>query len=201
MRVLVQSIRGEFVRYKQLADRAMAQVSDEQLLTHAGSTDNSIAIICRHIAGNFLSRFTDFLTTDGEKPWRNREEEFDERAGTRADVVEHWDRGWSVLLASLDALTDADLTSTVTIRRQPLQVHEALHRSLAHVAYHVGQIVYLAKAMRGDDWRSLSIPRGMSAAYNKNPDRERVAGVAGGAAGAEGGAAAKKASGAGRADA
>ena len=186
------------MRYKQLADGAIAQVSDEQLLTHAGSTDNSIAIICRHIAGNFLSRFTDFLTTDGEKPWRNREEEFDERAGTRADVVEHWDRGWSVLLASLDALTDADLTSTVTIRQQPLRVHEALHRSLAHAAYHVGQIVYLAKAMRGDGWRSLSIPRGMSAAYNKNPDRERAAGVAGGA---EGTKAAKKPGGASGADA
>lgn len=158
----VQSIRGEFLRYKSLGEGAIGQLTEDELGASPSGGENSIATICWHIAGNFQSRFTDFLTTDGEKPWRKREEEFDERRVTRAELLAKWERGWAVVLSALDVLSDADLGATVTIRQQPLLVHQALHRSLAHVAYHVGQIVYVAKGMRGDAWTSLSIPRGMS---------------------------------------
>ena len=114
---------------------------------------NSILVICWHVAGNLRSRFTDFLTSDGEKPWRNREEEFQDRAATRAELLAHWEMGWSALLDALAGLTDSDLARTVTIRGQPLRVHEALLRSLAHVSYHVGQVVYAARALRGGAWR------------------------------------------------
>jgi hypothetical protein len=127
------------------------------------------------VSGNLRSRFTDFLTTDGEKPWRQREEEFARRSVTRAELLEQWGRGWAVLESSLASLTDADLHKTITIRRQPMPVHEALQRSLAHTAYHVGQIVFIAKARRDQSWTSLSIPPGQSDAYNQNPHREHGA--------------------------
>jgi hypothetical protein len=174
MSSIVQSVRGEFLRYQQLAEGAIAQLGDEDLCASPPGGGSSIVTICWHVSGNLRSRFTDFLTTDGEKPWRKREEEFDARAVTKADLLEHWEAGWRVLLASLDALADADLQATVTIRQQPLLVHEALHRSLAHTASHVGQIVYAAKAIRGEAWTSLSIPRGASGAYNQAPTRERT---------------------------
>ena len=168
MTTIVESIRGEFLRYKSLAEKAMAQVSDADLSAQGPGGGNSIAVICRHISGNFSSRFTDFLTTDGEKPWREREGEFQPRAAVdRADLVSHWDQGWRVLLGVLATLTDDQLGLIVTIRRQPLLVHEALHRSLAHLSYHVGQIVYIAKGVRGPEWHYLSIPPGQSDAYNQ----------------------------------
>jgi uncharacterized damage-inducible protein DinB len=175
MSSLIDSIRSEYLRYKQLGEGAIAQTRDEDLLAAAGADDNSIAVICQHLSGNLRSRFTDFLTTDGEKPWRDRESEFDRRSVTRATLLDEWANGWNALLTALDGLTDADLQKTVTIRQQPLLVHEALHRSLAHTAYHMGQIVYLAKAFRGSAWTSLSIPRGQSETYNKNPTREKIA--------------------------
>jgi len=170
---LVESIRGEYRRYKALAEKAIDQLRDEELGQPASADDNSIATICRHISGNLQSRFTDFLTSDGEKPWRDREQEFDSRKIGRGELLEYWNAGWTTLMSALDGLTDADLGRTVTIRRQPLLVHEALHRSLAHAAYHVGQIVYIAKHLRGADWTSLSIPRGHSAGYNQHPTGER----------------------------
>ena len=173
MSSLIESIRGEYLRYKRLADGAIEQVRDEDLIAAGSTDDNSIAIICQHLSGNLRSRFTDFLTTDGEKPWRRREAEFDRRSITRAALLDEWANGWAALLTALDSMTDADLQKTVTIRQQPLLVHEALHRSLAHTAYHVGQIVYLAKAFRGPAWTSLSIPRGQSETYNQNPTREK----------------------------
>lgn len=173
MSSLIDSIRSEYLRYKRLAEGAIAQVPDEDLVTAHSTDDNSIAVICQHLSGNLRSRFTDFLTTDGEKPWRQRESEFDRRSITRAALLEEWASGWDALLTTLDTLTDADLQKSVTIRQQPLLVHEALHRSLSHAAYHVGQIVYLAKAIRGPAWTSLSIPRGQSETYNKNPTKER----------------------------
>lgn len=170
---LIASIRGEYERYKALAEGSFAQVEEPQLSATGSDTDNSIATICWHISGNLQSRFTDFLTTDGEKPWRNREEEFDPRPVTRAELLAKWARGWQTLFEALDGLTDAQLADTVTIRGQQLDVHEALHRSLAHTSYHVGQIVYLAKSFAGAGWRSLSIPRGGTSAYNQDPTRER----------------------------
>lgn len=163
MNTIVASIRGEFIRYKALAEGALGQLADPDLAVSGPGDGNSIAALCWHISGNLLSRFTDFLTTDGEKPWRNREEEFQERSVTRDELLEHWNRGWAALLNSLDALTDSDLDRTVTIRQQPLRVHEALHRSLAHASYHVGQIIYQARGLRGNAWQFLSIPPGQSA--------------------------------------
>ncbi len=125
------------------------------------------------MAGNLTSRFTDFLTSDGEKPWRRRDDEFVPGVDTRQVLLNRWVDAWNALLAALDGLTDADLSRIVTIRQQPLTVTEALLRSLAHVSYHVGQIVFIAKAARGDAWVSLSIPPGRSTAYNAAPDRER----------------------------
>lgn len=165
MRDFIESIRGEYDRYKALAEGAVRQVHDDDLSKPGPNGSNSLAIIGWHISGNLRSRFTDFLTSDGEKPWRNREEEFDDRAVTRAEFQDKWEDGWRVLFAALDQLTDEHLRATVTIRGQALKVHDALHRSMAHTAYHVGEMVYLAKAFRGDAWTSLSIPRGQSQSY------------------------------------
>ena len=173
MTTIIDSIRGEYRRYKGLAEAAMAQLSEEELSAQGASADNSIAVICWHMAGNLRSRFTDFLTTDGEKPWREREEEFHPRVVTRSELLAKWDQGWDVLFGTLGTLTDEQLRLTVTIRGQPLLVHEALHRSLGHASYHVGQIVYIAKSLRGADWSYLSIPPGKSDAYNKSPNKER----------------------------
>ena len=175
MSSIIDSIRAEYLRYKAMADAAIGQLRDDELSAPAPSVDNSIAVICWHISGNFKSRFTDFLTSDGEKPWRNREEEFVARAVTRAALLEKWNEGWDVLSSALGALTDEHLHATVTIRGQPMHVHEALHRSLAHVTYHVGQIVYVAKSLRGSEWTYLSIPPGQSDAYNKAPRFEHAA--------------------------
>lgn len=174
MKELVESIRGEYLRYKALGEGAVQQLSDAELSTPGANGGNSLAVICWHVSGNLRSRFTDFLTTDGEKPWRNREEEFDERRVSRDEFIAKWNEGWSVLLSALGELTDEQLRDSVTIRGQALKIHEALHRSLAHTAYHVGQMVYLAKALRGDAWDSLSIPRGKSQAYNQDPRFEQA---------------------------
>lgn len=137
---------------------------------------NSAAMIVRHVSGNLVSRFTNFLTEDGEKPDRDRDREFDERPYTRVELDEMWKRAWSVVDANVGQLTDVDLSRTVTIRQQPMTVHAALSRSLAHVAYHVGQIVLLARENADHDWQSLSIPRGGSQQYNAAPTREKKPG-------------------------
>lgn len=172
MRMVVASVEAEFRRYQALGEGAMEQLSEAQLCTGHG-TAKSIAVIVWHIAGNLRSRFTDFLTTDGEKPWRQREEEFVDRQVLREDVLARWQSGWNVLTATLATLTDADLSRTIHVRGQGMPVIEALHRSLAHISYHVGQIVYVAKAQQGDAWRYLSIPPGQSDAYNKAPSKDR----------------------------
>jgi Protein of unknown function (DUF1572) len=172
MKEILSSIQAEFLRYKALAEAALDQLTDPELVVSGPGGGNSIAVICWHVGGNLRSRFTDFLTTDGEKPWRKRDEEFQTRAVSRAELLSHWERGWKTLLDTLGGLTDADLDRTVTIRGQPLRVSEALHRSLAHLSYHVGQIVYLARGLRGQDWRFLSIPPGQSEPYNARPTLE-----------------------------
>jgi len=175
MTSIVNSIRAEYLRYKALAEAAIEQLDDHELSVPGPNTGNSIAVICWHVSGNLRSRFTEFLTSDGEKPWRKREEEFEARAVTRAELLSKWNEGWDVLLGALDTLSDGQLESTVTIRGQPLLVHEALHRSLAHLSYHVGQIVYLAKSLRGKEWKYLSIPPGKSDAYNQAPKLDKPA--------------------------
>jgi uncharacterized damage-inducible protein DinB len=152
-------------KYKQLADRAIAQVSDEQLFTTEGEPGNSIAIIMKHMAGNMRSRWTDFLTTDGEKPDRHRDTEFENRGETAADIRRVWDAGWELTIAAIAELDWQDLDREVTIRGEPHNVIAAINRQLTHYAYHVGQIVLLAQRFAGDDWQWLSIPPGRSAEF------------------------------------
>ena len=165
----VKSVEAEFRRYKALAEGALDQAPDDKLSAAGPSGGNSLAIICWHISGNLKSRFTDFLESDGEKPWRGREEEFADRSVSRTELTTKWNEGWDVLFATLDSLSDDNLSQTVKIRAQDLRVHEALHRSLAHISYHVGQIVYVAHTFAPANWKYLSIPPGGSAAYNANP--------------------------------
>jgi uncharacterized damage-inducible protein DinB len=162
----VEAIADEFTRYKALGEAAIAQLGDDELVATASDGGNSIVAIVWHLAGNLESRFTDFRTTDGEKPWRDRDDEFVLRRVTRSELLEKWERGWRALLGALGELSDADLLATVTIRRQQLRIDQALQRSLAHAAYHIGQIVFLAKQIRSGGWRCLSIPLGGSAAHN-----------------------------------
>jgi hypothetical protein len=158
------SIVSMFRNYKALGEKAIAQTPDAALLTELDANSNSIAVVVKHIGGNLRSRFRDFLTSDGEKPDRHRDSEF-ELSGSvsRAQVMQWWDDGWTILLHELEALTPADLTRTVIIRGEAFLVAEALNRSVTHTAYHVGQIVYLARHFAGPAWRSLTIPKGESA--------------------------------------
>ena len=172
---VIQSLVDEYKRYRALAEAAIAQVGDEELGHPGHDGGNSIEMLIRHIAGNLKSRFTDFRTSDGEKPWRHRDDEFESAALSRTELMQRWDDSWDVLFGELEKLSDADLSATVTVRRQPLRIDEALHRSLAHAAYHVGQIVFMAKAMRGGGWRTLSIPKGKSEEYNRKAVRESAA--------------------------
>ncbi|MEX1130168.1 MAG: DinB family protein [Vicinamibacterales bacterium] len=170
---MIDAIRAEFLRYKALAEKAIAQLDDAELSAPSAGGGNSIATICWHVSGNLRSRFTDFLTTDGEKPWRQRDEEFEPRSVTQAELLAKWEQGWDVLLATLAGVRDDQMEATVTIRGQALQVREALLRALGHVSYHVGQMVYAAKAVRGSDWDYLSIPPGKSDDYNRHPALDR----------------------------
>jgi len=175
MTSIVESIRDEYLRYKALGEAAVNQLDEGDLSVQGPNGGNSIAVICWHISGNLQSRFTDFLTSDGEKPGRKREEEFRTRTVTRAELLSKWNQGWEALLGTLATLSDEQLRQVVTIRGQSLSVHEALHRSVAHLSYHVGQIVYLAKSLRGADCAYLSIPPGQSDAYKQAPTLERPA--------------------------
>jgi hypothetical protein len=163
--IYLRDIRDTFGRYRRLGDAALAQVSDADLLVQIDGEANSLAMIVHHIAGNLRSRFTDFLTSDGEKPDRDRDREFDTVRPARAEMLAQWEAGWSVLTGALETLTPADMTRTVRIRGEAFAVVEALNRSAAHIAYHVGQIVLLAKHFAGPRWTSLSIPKGQSKAY------------------------------------
>jgi hypothetical protein len=174
--MLARSFLDEYRRYRMLGEKAMGQVSDEALNRIPVAQGNSIAMIARHVGGNLASRFTDFLTTDGEKPTRDRDNEFANGPFSRAEVEAIWKKGFDTVEREVAALTDADLERNVTIRQVPLTVHEALCRSIAHAAMHVGQIVLLAKIEAGAKWETLSIPRGQSAQYNANPTKEKVPG-------------------------
>ncbi len=165
-----RSLRG----HKRLAEAAMAQLSDDELFRAIDAESNSAAVIVKHMAGNMRSRFSDFLTTDGEKPDRNRDGEFEMTAATaRAEVMGWWDSGWQIVFSALDSLKPEDLGRTVTIRNEPHSVLQAINRQVAHYAYHVGQIVFLAKHLKGSAWQSLSIPRGQSQQFNATTVRER----------------------------
>ncbi len=173
MREIIASIEGEFRRYKKLGEDAIEQLADGELSEAGPGGNNSVAVIVWHLSGNLKSRFMDFLTADGEKPWRKRDEEFRPRSVRKAELFEKWDEGWRVLFGTLNAMTDNDLARDVLIRGESFKANEALHRLMAHAAYHVGQIVYLAKSIRGQDWKCLSIPLGASEEYNRTPARQR----------------------------
>ena len=166
----LQLATREFRGMKSLADKAIAQITPEQFFAAASEADNSIAVIVKHVGGNLLSRWTDFLTSDGEKPGRNRDTEFEVTAAdTYQSLLRQWEAGWTALFSALEPLTDQDLVNTVTIRGEPLSILQAVNRQLTHYSYHVGQIVYVAKHYAGNAWRSLSIPKGKSAAFNARP--------------------------------
>lgn len=174
MRTVLTSIEQEYRRYKTLAEAATAQLVDDQLHEPAAGDGNTVAALMAHLGGNLASRFTDFLTTDGEKPWREREEEFARAALAREEIIRRWDRGWNALFETLRELDDGDMHRTVTIRGTPLLVAAALQRSLAHTAYHVGQIVLLARGHKGEEWTYLSIPPRESESYNASPTLEKA---------------------------
>jgi hypothetical protein len=159
----IETFRG----YKTLADGALAQTTDEELFRAIDDESNSIAVIMKHIAGNMISRWTDFLTSDGEKPDRNRDLEFVVDAQTtREDITAYWERGWQALFSALEPLRVEDFEKTITIRGEPHSIVQAINRQLTHYAYHVGQLVFLAKHFRSDAWQSLSVPRNRSAEFN-----------------------------------
>jgi uncharacterized damage-inducible protein DinB len=155
-----------FRQYKTLAERAIAQLSDEQLIQMLDPEMNSIALIVKHMAGNMQSRWTDFLTSDGEKPWRNRDSEFTDPPRTRQELLDMWNAGWQRLFSALEPLSDHDLGRTVMIRGEAHSVMQAINRQIAHYSYHCGQIVFLAKHLRSEQWKSLSVPRGKSADFS-----------------------------------
>jgi hypothetical protein len=163
----IEDSRSLFHFYKKLAENAMEQVTDDQLFLTLDEEMNSIAIIVKHMAGNMRSRWTDFLTSDGEKPDRNRDTEFIEPPNTRADLMRLWNDGWQRVFDALEPLSDSDLERKVSIRGEPHSVMQAINRQLVHYAYHSGQIVFLAKHFKASEWKSLSVPRNKSAEFNR----------------------------------
>ena len=162
----VEDALAIFRQFKVLGERAMAQVSDEQLFASLDEESNSIAIIVKHMAGNMRSRWTDFLTSDGEKPTRNRDSEFVDPPASREALMQEWEQGWACLFSAIEPLTDADLSRTITIRGEAHSVMQAINRQLAHYPMHVGQIVFLAKHFAGNRWQTLSVARNKSAEFN-----------------------------------
>jgi uncharacterized damage-inducible protein DinB len=163
-----------FREYKALGEKTFAQISDEDMHQQPNKASNSIAIIIRHLHGNMLSRWTNFLTEDGEKSWRQRDGEFEQQPLSKEELIQLWDQGWMVFLQSLESLQDDDLLKTVTIRSQPLTVTDAINRQMAHYSYHVGQIVYLGRWIKNEAWQSLSIPKGASEAYHQQLKKEQA---------------------------
>lgn len=172
----LEIIKKEFLRYKTLGDKSFEQLDEEDLHFKRGEEDNSIAVIVRHMAGNMRSRFTNFLTEDGEKPWRQRETEFEPGPRTKAEVLQAWASGWKCVFDALDGLNPGQLLQEVKIRNEAHTVVEAINRQLAHYAYHTGQIVYLAKSLRGKEWKSPTIPKGASDRFNEKMFRDRASG-------------------------
>ena len=163
----IEDALAVFRQYKQLGERAMAQVTDDQLFRLLDEEANSIAIIVKHMTGNMRSRWTDFLTTDGEKPNRNRDSEFVDPPATREALMSDWENGWACVFRAIEPLTDADLSRTITIRGEAHSVMQAINRQLAHYPQHVGQIILLAKHWAGPHWQSLSVPRNKSSEFNR----------------------------------
>lgn len=156
-----------FLYYKELGDKTLEQISEEELHWMPSSESNSIALIIQHMHGNMKSRWTNFLTEDGEKPWRNRDQEFEQPIWTKEAALDIWNQGWNCLLDTLAGLQTEDLQKTIYIRTEPLLVYDAILRQLAHYPYHVGQIVYIGRMIRNEQWKNLSIPKGNSQSFNE----------------------------------
>jgi hypothetical protein len=154
--------------YKELGEKTFGQLTDAELQFTPNAASNSIAVIVQHMAGNMLSRWTNFLTEDGEKPWRQRDEEFEAHEYSKQQILELWEKGWSCFLDALTSLTENDLLKTIYIREEPLLVIDAINRQLAHYPHHVGQIIYIGKLIKDTSWQSLSIEKGKSEDYNKS---------------------------------
>lgn len=157
-----------FKNYKDLGEKTFEQLEDKDFHFRPDEESNSIAIIVQHIAGNQISRFTNFLTEDGEKEWRQRDEEFEFHDYSKKQIIDHWDKGWTSFFETLDSLKEDDLLKTVHIRKEPLTVIDAINRQLAHYAYHIGQLIFIGKIIKGNEWKSLSIPKGKSQDYNNS---------------------------------
>jgi hypothetical protein len=162
----LESIKKQMLYYKTLAEKAIDQLDAEQLFVSVNEDTNSIAVIIKHMAGNMLSRWTDFLTTDGEKEWRQRDEEFEQSFSTKEEIILAWNKGWDCFFKAIDDLKPEDLEKIIYIRNEGQTVVEAINRQLAHYPYHVGQIVFYAKMLKSTDWNSLSIPKNNSKNYN-----------------------------------
>lgn len=158
---------NRFLYYKELGDKSFAQLTDEQLFWQYNEESNSIAIIVKHLAGNMLSRWTNFLTEDGEKEWRNRDVEFVNTFKTKSEVLDYWEKGWNCLFTALAQITDENITSTIYIRGEAHTIFDAVLRQISHYPYHIGQIVYIGKMIKNTDWKTLSIARNKSADFNQ----------------------------------
>ncbi|MDF0717543.1 DUF1572 domain-containing protein [Muricauda sp. 334s03] len=163
----LSNVKFEFQRYKTMGNKTFAQISDDDIHWKYAETDNSIAIIVKHMIGNMLSRWTNFLTEDGEKSWRERDLEFEKPYITKAEMISAWEKGWKCLFEALESINSTNFDSKVFIRGEEHSIIEAINRQLAHYASHVGQIVFVAKLIKGNNWKSLSIPKGESKTFNK----------------------------------
>lgn len=164
----VEAAKKQFEQYKELGEKTFSQLADEQLFDQLSSESNSIGTIVKHLRGNMVSRWTDFLTTDGEKEWRKRDEEFENDINTRLEMMENWEAGWSCLFNALNSISESDLCKVIYIRNQGHTILEAISRQLTHYAYHIGQIVFIGKILKDKKWISLSIPKRASKEYNQD---------------------------------
>ena len=164
----LESVKKQFLYYKTLGEKAMEQLKPEQLYVSVNEDTNSIAVIVKHLSGNMISRWTDFLSSDGEKEWRNRDAEFEETINTKEDLLNIWNKGWNCFLNTINSLTSDQLETIIYIRNEGHTVIEAINRQLAHYPYHVGQIVFYAKMLKQTEWNSLSIPKNKSNSYNSD---------------------------------
>ena len=162
----LEGLHKQFSYYKMLGEKTFAQISDEALFYQANEASNSIAVIVKHLWGNMMSRWTDFLTADGEKEWRDRDAEFEADIQTRAELMEKWEAGWNCLFTALASVNEQNFEQIIYIRNMGHTITEAFNRQLAHYAYHIGQIVYLGRLTQNETWQSLSIPKGDSKSYN-----------------------------------
>lgn len=171
--IFLESVIKRFKEYKTLGEKTFDQLNDEEMHFQPNDASNNIAVIIQHLHGNMLSRWTNFLTEDGEKEWRKRDDEFEPHQFSKQQLIDKWNEGWKVFLDTLESLTPNDLSKTITIRSQPLNVVDAINRQMAHYSYHVGQIVYIGRWIKQNEWKSLSIPKNKSHEFNQEMQQSR----------------------------